>query len=378
MANRLPKEVLFHDGEGVHQGDLNLAQRYMLSFTLDGFLAQVARTGVSDLGALTTHLYAVGFSGAPYGHASTNRTSRNMQGLVLQRLATSQPSGDDPQFLAYYIDADEAGFLHDVAAVNPRWDLISIQLEQIDSDVADNATRDVEDATTRVVTSATRVKKRKVKATITLTKGTEAASPVEPALPSGHVKLAAFRVPVGLTTFNAKTDIRDYRMPIGFGEEWVPGSDSGFISAQWTQSISRQITHVAGAASTALNFPRHVARSRRVIGVGIGAYAFASTAHTMDIGRMDAHAGASAFTSIESLVLNVGNFYRVAGWSTFEPAQPLWANGYAAGFAVTYESGGTIPGIGQSLPAPEIVCFRFISDTTNTIVLSGIRWFIAG
>jgi hypothetical protein len=377
MAERMPQEVLLNDGEGIHHGDINLLQRYMHSFFLDGYLAQLGRVAVSDLGALTTHCYAVGFSGAPYGHASTNRTSRNLGGLILQRLGSSQPSGDDPQFLAYYIDADEAGFLHDTAAANPRWDIITVKLEQTDSDTADNATRDYEDAATGAITSETFVKKRKVKATITVTKGTEAASPTEPATPAGHVKLAAFRVTVGMTTFNAKTDIRDYRMPLGFAEEWIPGRDTSHASAQWTtDTATGALTNVAGGAHQAISWPRaNMSRARRVIGLGLGISTLSSTTHTMDLGRVDPWTG---FTSVESLTLNVGNGYRAQGWSTFEPALPLWTNGYAAGYAVTYESGGTAPILGQTLPCPEVSAFKVVSDTTNTFYIAGIRWFLAG
>jgi hypothetical protein len=381
MADRMPQEVLLNDGEGIHHGDINLLQRYMHSFFLDGYLAQLGRVAVSDLGALTTHCYAVGFSGAPYGHASTNRTSCNLGGLILQRLGSSQPSGDDPQFLAYYIDADEASFLHDTAAVNPRWDIITVQLAQVDDDAADNATRDYEDDATGVITSETFVKKRKVAATITLTKGTEAASPVEPATPAGHVKLAAFRVTVGMTTFNAKTDIRDYRMPLGFEEDFVPGVQWGYIGTQWSLAQGfGTIANVVGSVRNAYGFPRSVSRAKRVLGIGLSASSIVSTTHTFDLGRADliaGSAGGTGFTVVENIPVNVGNSYRAQGWSTFTPALPLWSNGYAAGYAVIYESSATVALFVANV-GPEVAAIRLASQSDQSITLSGARWYLAG
>lgn len=381
MSNRMGQEVLFHDGEGIYHGDLNLLQRYQHALLLDGYLAQLGRTGVSDLSASTGHLYAVGFSGAPYGHAADTRTSRSLRGLVLQRLASTMPTGDDPQFLAYYLDDDEAGFVHDAAGANPRWDLISIKLEQIDNDAADNATRDYEDATTRVVTSKTFVKKRKVSATITLTKGTEAASPSEPALPSGHVKLAAFRVSPAMTTFNAKTDIRDYRMPLGFDEDFMPGISMGRVTTQWVETQGfGTIQNITGAVRNAYSWPRSVSRARRVLGLGLSVYSLTSTTHVFDLGRADPLAGAgggTGFTVVENIPTNVGNGYRVTGWSTFTPALPIWSNGYAAGYAVNYESGGTAAPF-VSAVGPELAAVRIATDTGDSITLSGIRWYLAG
>lgn len=208
------KRVLFNDGEGITVADFNALQTRLQSMVLDGVLSWMGRISDfdgTDLGASDDHLFCVGNSGAPYAGGS-NRQTKFLGGPIFQRVDSGMPDGAAPQLLMYYLDDNEAGVTHAAPSVNPRFDLISVKLELED---ADSESRDFKDAVTGALSSQTLDKSSRVAATITVTQGAEAAAPVEPALPAGHVKLAAIKVPTAAVVIDPLTNIRDYRMPIG-------------------------------------------------------------------------------------------------------------------------------------------------------------------
>lgn len=230
MADILPKELLFNDGEALEHTDLNTLQRQIQAYLADAILGGYPMvTGISarefDLQPSSAHRSVVSFgnggavkppSGIP------NREVDFQQGLIgvpsSSSISSNPTTGDAPATLWYYMTADDVpDKVRPNITTNPRWDLLTVELAEVD----DNSTsRDFRDAVTGALSSQSFNKRKKVQATFTWTQGTEAASPVEPAVPANNYKICAVKITgdVPFTALGTTADsytVRDHRIPIG-------------------------------------------------------------------------------------------------------------------------------------------------------------------
>lgn len=385
------KEVLFNGGEGIEPNDFNIAQRYARALLLDGVIGRLMRS--SDVGtSLVTNLcWVFGNDGAPYDGAG-NRESSHIGGILFQRVDGATLDGDDSKILAYCATGDEYAVVHDTATANPRWDLISVQLEQVDDDVADEESRDFEDATTRALTTATNiVKKRKVVANFTVTKGTESATPAVPATPAGHVRIAAYRISPAMTTFDPTTDVRDFRMPFGSGfDEVMAGAAVISHENDWT----RHIDYVTNAIGAYITFPcPSPGGSRRLTRMQAISHYEAGTTPTVTgvrwhIGNgnptdaVDAAVAMIVLTGLRTTADPTDHEFRSYDFLASSPDLPVWTNGYPAGYAAQRQvaEGRCDVALDVERPAVFAVVWEYQGDGTaaQQLWLRSMRFQFAG
>lgn len=363
----MPKTVLFSDGEGLEFADLNNMQRFAEALIGDGIVGCAApQLELNDAaGMRIEHLYAFGVSGAPFENVTGTRTPNFLAGLVAQQVASGPPDGNDSQVLLYYLANDEPSVARPAAVTNPRWDVVSILLAQAN---ADSQSRDFEDASTRAVTTTTTNKQRRVEATITWTQGAENASPVEPSIPAGHVKLAAFRVVPAATLFDPETDIRDYRMPIGpvtsLVSQWQYAiSQSG--TSDWAQLASGHISTFGAASNETIFSPCPVTEVKRLIAVAIHRADGTGTSTTALTRRVES----STDTVLKTITADLPSSSNYSEYDILgQFGTPLWANGYAAGYAVE-----------RAATNRTSVRLRFVADGVTTPMVLGVtRWRFVG
>lgn len=344
MTADITKSVLFNDGEQLEPSDLNNAQRFLLSLLCDGVVSLQAphlnllsEPGIQN----TTHLYAIGDSGAPYEDGAGTRTPNFLRGVVAHRPgAAVTPDGNDPQCLLYYLTENEPQVARPAVVTNPRWDIVSLALAQAN---AVPTSRDFQDAATRALTTSSFNKQRQVTATITWTQGVEAVTPIEPATPAGQVKLAAFLVTPAMTVFDPTTDIRDYRMPLGPvsmvdvpGHLWAHRKGEENASELDTGSLRL----IASAGATAIC--TLAGSSKRVVTIGLGRVTGTIAPASLDLVRLTA-LGLTPGTLRDLLSIYAG----AASYTEFDilasHGAPLWANGFSAGYACG-RLAGALPG----------------------------------
>ena len=218
-----PKRLLFNDGEGVNPADWNDLQAFVHSMlgdlqilsARDNRSTAAVRPGtISTLIGDWTGTAFTGRGGAWVDYQNgTPRGYTNMAGVFAQWVG-STIDGEDPQLLACYVPADTFAEVITAPTTSARWDLIQYKLEVVDGD---SETRDFEDATTRAKSTTTPNKRRKVQMTWSRKEGAEGGS--IPAPDSGYVRWAAIQTTVGQSTdYDPKTQIRDFRVPMG---QWI-------------------------------------------------------------------------------------------------------------------------------------------------------------
>jgi hypothetical protein len=350
----MSKEVLFSDGEQLEPSDLNNVQRFLYSLIGDGIVGCAApQLDLSEpAGMLITHLYAVGVSGAPHENGTGTRTPNFLAGLVAQRISAAAVDGDDSQVLFYYLVADEPSVARPAATVNPRWDVVSILLARANGD---SQSRDFQDASTRALSTSAFNKQRAVSATITWTTGTEAASPVEPAIPAGHVKLAAFRVVPAVTLFDPTTDIRDYRMPIGGRSEYSVIGTSWAYGSLWTPNTNGALVSPSGiGTSTDASCPCPRASSgARLLSVGYGGGRGANfdAATVLVVSRVaDASSAQTDLLDVSAILPAAPS---TSAFTSMDMTTPIWGNGFEAGYACERDGNRTTLGLRLNLANAE-------------------------
>lgn len=370
------KDVLFNAGEGLSETDLNNAQRFLLFMLGDGaFGCAAPQLAITDQpGMSTAHLYAFGNSGAPYEDGSGTRTPNFLRGLIAQRIVGTAPDGTDSQVLFYFLDADEASVARPAVVTNPRWDVVSVAMTRVN---ADSQSRDFEDASTRALTTSSFSKQRRTVCTITWTTGAESVTPVEPSIPVGDVKLAAFQIRPAVTAFDPTQDIRDYRMPIGASriynvDGWrYPRDETG--AAEWADTAFSGVTgNVAtGATTQATCLLPVMGGSHRILAVGFTSEDGAGGTLAVTLSRVNDLS--PTHTSIRTLTSLLDAGGGGASYGEFDiltnHGAPLWSNGYSAGYAVDRSQEGTI----------SASCLGLVATPTGATFfdLRGVRWKVA-
>ncbi len=331
------KEVKFNAGEGIDVVDFNNMQRFQTALLADAFLGQICGND-SETVPDTSVPYAVGNGGACYAGGS-NREVLFAEGTIMQSLS-STITGDAPKLLTYYLkNADVGGNVRPAAAVNPRWDILTVVLAEADGDAE---LRDFEDAVTDAKTSSSLNKRRRVTATFTWTQGVEAATPTEPATPGGSVKLCAVLVTPAMTVFSAENfDLRDYRVPIGrcrqrstiHEKSFVNsgGATSNMASSAVFQGINIIVTS-GGAEQTDLCFICPVNSAvHRVTGLMVTAKADFTANYRVRVQSVGPTGVTHTFYDDSSTIGTIDAAHPIPLFAGSNP--PVWANGNTAGYA---------------------------------------------
>src|SRR5262245_14559028 len=187
MGNYANQEILWNDGEGLDVADLRDMQRFARHALWD--MAVGARSRVldeTDNSLSDAVLYTLG-NGA-IRKAATSRTVTNDRGILAQLNSSAIDNGTDAGLMVYRLAQGELATTLDAGDSQARIDLVAVKLEYVENDQADNETRTFKDRETGQPTLQNLCKRRKVRLTKQVVKGTPASSPSEPAPPSGFVR----------------------------------------------------------------------------------------------------------------------------------------------------------------------------------------------
>lgn len=296
MPTDLFKQVLFNNGEGLVHTDLNNVAKFadarlndMIFSRMVGNLATDEDPSItgehSENPALTSLIYTLTGGCAVIKQGSTTTRVTITSGTIFQKIANVD--GADAKFLSYMVDESDVDLVIAAGdATNPRIDILQCKLEYVDGGLE---SRDVEDATTEVVTTQSINKTRRVQATFSIKAGTPAATPTYPTPDAGYALLAAVRVPASwAANFSADTlgssaaILRQCSIPLEVEAVTVFPKDFDLNSgpgANWSIDTNGQA--VAGADATDLIvWVPGASPSRRIVGVDIVAiWATSGTVH---------------------------------------------------------------------------------------------------
>jgi hypothetical protein len=343
---RVPR---FNDGQAVDHTDFNKMADFLQAQNFD-LWQSLARTTSTGVAASVSHLFAMANGGAPHPSATT-RSVTHLPGWVAQQTGdgSSAISGDEPEFLYYYLDTDELETqLTAGHATLPRIDLLCVKLERVDDATEE---RQFEDATTRAKSTEEIVPTRSVTVTKQLVAGTPNASPTVPAVPAGYVPLVGVYVPATWNTTIDAENIWDYRMPVGFTVreeslgEWVQTHENA--AGTWVNFGS----YIGTALCTALtsgeaiitHFPRNIVpQTMRLIGISLMSGNYDDTDVTCKLIRGINFGATGDFDAIEDVpdesltsdLLGTGTGVDTdMRTRSYTARAPVWAGGYRSGYA---------------------------------------------
>ncbi len=281
------QDVNYNDGEGLVHGDFNDAQRFAAAKVFDGLLEKMlgslldasAETKDPQFGsqnganAPTQYAYCINGGQANLIQGSTNAKIGIAAGTLLQKVANA--SGNDATLLSYTFDGTDEVTIAD-GAVNNRVDLIQMKLEII---TTDSQSRDFENASTRVVTTTTMNKKRRVQCTLSVKQGATGATPTVPEPDAGYVPIATVLVPTayahaagfsfGIDAASPTAVVHDQRMPLSIKAYTVDAPAMG-TETNWTLGATRDKVDCTNATNTLYVPCPAGGQTGRLIGVEIG------------------------------------------------------------------------------------------------------------
>lgn len=319
MSNDLYKQVNFSDGEGLTFGDLNDIQKYAESKVWEQVIHN--QIGAMDVtvsprdpqfggqdGANhpSSRAYCLNPGAAYLRIGSTTSKIQVAPGTLLQKIGTL--TGTTPQILAYTFAGTEEWQLVNGDATNPRCDLLQMSLAYATSD---SQSRDFEDATTRIVTSAATNKKNQVVCTLSVKQGVAAASPQIPEPDAGCVPVAVAVIAAGWVTgtgatssaFNSDSTavtpvtIYDVRMPIGMRAYTVDPKNYR-VGAAWNIA-SDNLSYSATSGTNSLYIPLPFS-SGRLIAIGITHDDTTQSLTGVSVGQMDVASGGTSLAGYSS------------------------------------------------------------------------------
>lgn len=342
MPHYPSQEVLFNDGEGIDFADLNNAQRFLRSQLAD--LAIGARVRFAEDaggGPSPGALFAMtGGAGAPV-QSATARQLTSLAGVIAHQITTGPSTGADALLLVHRVAAGDLAVTLDVGdATHPRIDLVMVKLEHVDDDAADVESRTIKNYGTGIISTATMVKRRKVRASVSVVKGTPAATPGYPTPTAGWCLWCAVYVPALHNAVIDVDNIRDWRWPVGFDRHSLPVSGLGpnvWAAAGWSalssspgmQSTGAGVLHIAPSARS--RFGGRLARLT-IMGALTGCtvqLVRLNNDNTNSFGGETVIADVSAaFTSGANQTYSLDLFTDATGVPV-----PIWMNGAKAGVA---------------------------------------------
>lgn len=347
------KEVYFSNGEGLSHTDLNNLQGFIRSQIFDT-LGTLARLDQYTEKPNVSYCWCRGNGGAPipadnaYYSYATGLTVHNRSGLVFQNIDTDSgnyaPTGDSPDFLAYYVAEDEwLTTLTSNSSGNPRIDIFCIKLDQL---AGGAEARDFEDADTELVTTQSTNKRLNVRCQTQVVIGTPAASPTEPATPAGYVKVWSARVNNGATSLAAALVI-DYRMPLGIkvvdvNPSDITGLDLGAsggtfrYSGSWTDGASymggRQVDVLEAGSAYFIAHAQGVTAQQRLLAVQLLSHDAGASQWVTTLVRINRNSLTTLATPTSDLLPASPGGGTTWRQSTFLTT-PYWGNSYQSGHA---------------------------------------------
>lgn len=333
------QEVLFNDGEGIDLADLNNAQRFTRAQLWDLVVGGHARSSEAVYGASTSRLHAIGPAAAPVASVTSRTVTAISDGTLAQRIPFVTIDGADPKLIAYHAIAAELTTTFDVGdATHPRIDLISVRLEHIGTDVADEEARIFKNYSTGGLSTMNLVKRRKVRMTKTVTKGTPAASPTTPATPSGHVAWCTVLVPASHNAVIDPANIRDHRYPIGFDAlvQPVDGLGGGvWAAAGWSTLGSTPGIQSTGTSPVYIRPSLRLKHSARLSSIGIMGLLTGCTVQLVrqNVDNTSSAGGETVLADLSSAFTGGGNQLYSTDESHANWSRPIWGNGFTAGLA---------------------------------------------
>lgn len=406
MATDNFSRVLYNDGEGLTHGDLNDSQTFIQAHIAD----QLLQSLIGSVSLLATdpefggqngtdapsHLAYALHAGSAYLRPGTDVNKIQIApGTLLQKVGTTD--GATPTLLAYTFDGTEEVTITAGNGANPRVDLVQMKLELIDDD---SQTRDFEDATTRVITSTTPDKKKRVQCTLSVKTGTPAASPQYPDPDSGYVAVAGVVVGTsyltstalifGYDTAGANAVVHDQRMPLnvqGYYNDAITGK--GF--SNWTLT-SNNMGWINDDDSNDLRFfcPKS-GNTGRIVGIQFKYFGVVTGGGTISLSQNIANAGGSSQSrniltdDLDSSGVDVCAIFpyyafealhapeagpTVLPSSTNQIGAPLWTNGYRC--AVIQDDAKW-----STLTVQPFLRFQTGSGTITPNLVHDVTWFIA-
>ncbi len=378
------REVLVNVGEGWTDTDANNMQRFLRAVWSDWDFAARGGAGQSRVGvgafrgAIGANpVFAMGDAGAPYPDSGTNLKVKVKGGPVVVYPGGSTESGVltthgtdwgmDSHALVYYLQDSELDTVHAVGdGVNPRWDLVTLKLQTVDNDAADQESRLVKNSS-NVVSTGVFVKRRKVTITKTLYAGTPGATPAIPAVPAGECALYAIRVPTGYNAPFGFAELRDHRIPLGRFSvdvnslaEYVRGSAFS-VGADTQHQGPIGAIQSAGAGLAVVHVPRLIdpASCRLIavsalVGAGNNAAVFelkryaggGASGYGFDESDVSAYTTPTYNTALRGNPAVKSTEWRSAGVDSTVTVTgcPVWGTGYACGYAADPSSYGAPSG----------------------------------
>jgi hypothetical protein len=327
------KAVNFSDGEGLNQDDFTDLQKFARASLHDQLLASLAGATVRTINPTSLlhdpelggqngidlvdsrWAYALQPGQAFLKKGSTNSRVAISPGTLLQKISST--TGSDATFIPYTFTGAEEFQLTNGDATNPRVDLLQMKLEWV---VGDSQSRDFEDATTRIVTTTSFTKKRRVQATLSVKAGTPAASPFVPEPDAGYVAVGMVMVGNSWTTggnaplFGLDTAslnnavIMDCRMPLRVRAHRVDPSQFKLVTA-WASSNNGST--VTSSNATNLLYVPYPGGLGRLVGVGLQAGGTFGTAPTPGASALDVGMSSSIVSTswVSRNQVPIGNGY---------------------------------------------------------------------
>lgn len=371
------QEVLFNDGEGIDLADLNNMQRYLRAQSNDLLTASRARaqTLAEHLtGGYIGHLYGLG--GAAPITSVTARTVTASQGVLLWHGSSFAPTGGDPQAIPFYVNGFELTTQLDIGDANPRIDLISIKLEHVSNDAADQEARTQKNYSTGSISTANLVKKRKAVLTKVVTKGTPAATPTVPATPGGYVPWCSVYVPALHNAVVDVENIRDQRFPLGFDRIQQPtfGLGAGiWAAAGWSALGSGPGLQSTAGATLYVAPPARSKHAGRLLRVGLMGLLTGCTVSLVRV-NMDnttSFGGETVLADISSSFTGGANQLYAAAESHANWSRPLWLNGFTGGVAAI-----TNPKAAPNDARMQVLALKIVAPSSGK-VLKFAEWDVA-
>ena len=378
MADKFPRTVIYNDGEGLEEIDLNVSNQILSTYIDDGVLGSYVFDEVGGGMPTGRGIAAIGHGGAVYVDEGTDLTVKFNPGLIGQSSGNPVDGVSSSNLWHYMEDADVPDKTRSASTTNPRWDALYVSIASV---MEAPVTRDFKDDSTDELTSITLPKIAKTDATYTWVTGAENASPVVPAGPAGAELLCAVRVEVASAPFDplgpttATSQVRDYRVPAGFSVRYQASTEepifialSGFGgTANVLSGFATRARNVdtEGANPVSIFYPTPIrgAHQRLASFRNIVSGVDNPASHTF---QAVSPLLASSIASPWEISMSVDG---ANNETTFEV--PLWMNGYAAGFAAAKHSGYRIPG-------RDLLVIQHLIQGPEVFTETGMAWSFWG
>ncbi len=244
--------LLFNDTELIAPEDQNDLQR-LVGRQIAGHLLSSLH-GVFQFkfsGGSTPELKTIG-DGLRANVSATNLEMKFGSGSALWYPPTPRPDSPNEWPLIWASEGPiSLGFADAADGTFDRFDIVTALVTDDITDVADEEARHFKDLTGAISSQNFRKRHRK-RLTLKYIPGTPAASPVEPAVPAGEVKIARFVVRAAQTAI-AFTDIRDFRQPLGWQRVKVEQGAAVLVGASVLDVVGWGI--VVGPAGDFVRYP---------------------------------------------------------------------------------------------------------------------------